>query len=156
MSISNNKIRFYIYAIALMPMIALIASGLVMLKYHTGSPAESLIWGLDGHFWHSFHQVTAIITTILIILHLFVKTNWVNNLLRFKIKGRFKLSNTILFVVFTLCVLTAYGSWLIFADPKISDLLLGIHNKIGLLLIVMFGIHIWNYRKQIINQFKKW
>lgn len=155
MSISISKIRFYVYAIALLPMVILLGTGVIMLKYHTGAPAESLFWGQNGHFWHTFHQVIAIITTLLILLHLFVKTKWVNNLLKFKVKGRFKLSNTILFVVFSLCMLTAYGSWLIFDDPDISAILVGIHNKIGLLLIIMFGIHIWNYRKQIINQFKK-
>lgn len=155
MSKSVSKIRFYIYAIALLPMVILLGTGLIMLKYHTGAPSQSLFWGQDGNFWLSFHKLMAVITTFLISLHLLVKTNWLKNFFKFKVKGRFKFSNTFLFIVFLLCMLTAFSSWLIFGDSDISGLLRGIHNKIGLLLIVLFGIHIWNYRKQIIKQFKK-
>lgn len=155
MSKSVSKTRFYIYIIALLPMLVLLGTGLIMLNYHTGAPVESLFWGQDGHFWISFHQIIALITTFFISLHLIVKTNWLKNLLKFKVKGRFKFSNTFLFIVFLLCMLTAFSSWLIFGDSDISGLLRGIHNKIGLLLIVLIGIHIWNYRKQIIKQFKK-
>jgi len=154
MNKSRSKIRFYIYACAFLPFVLLILTGLIMLKYHTGAAVESLYLGQDGHFWLSFHKAIALITTLLILLHLFVKTNWVKNLLQFQVKGGFKISNILLFVVFSLCMLTAMSSWLLFDDSTISTLLRGIHNKIGLLLIILFGIHIWNYRKLIISQFK--
>lgn len=155
MNISKTKTRFYIYAIALLPFILLLATGVILLKYHTGALPESMIMGQDAHFWFPFHRVTAVITTLLILLHLFVKTDWVKNLFLFKLKGRFKAANIILFVVFLLCSLTALNSWLIFDGTDIAENLRGIHNKLGLLLIIMFAIHIWNYRKVIITQLKK-
>jgi len=155
MNISKTKTRFYIYAIALLPFILLITTGVIMLKYHTGAPVESIIIGLDGHSWMTFHKIISVISMLLILLHLFVKTDWVKNLFLFKLKSKFKAANIILFVVFFLCSLTALCAWLIFGGTATAQLLVGIHNKLGLLLILLFVIHIWNYRKVIISQFKK-
>lgn len=155
MSNSITRTRFYIYAVALLPFILLLSTGVILLKYHTGAPIESLTWGYDRQFWLSFHKLISVITALLILLHLFVKTDWVKNFFRFKVKGRFKTSNIFLFIIFTLCLLTAYSSWLIFSEAHISGMLRGIHNKLGLLLIFLFGIHIWNYRKLIVTQFLK-
>ena len=155
MNSSKIKTRFYIYALAFLPVMLLLGTGIIMLNYHTGTPKETFIMGFNGYDWLSFHKVISVITTPLILLHLFVKTDWVKRLFTFKVKGAFKKSNIILFIVFLLCFLTAIGSWLIFDGTDIASSLRGVHNKFGLLLIVMFGIHIWNYRKQIINQFKK-
>ncbi len=149
-----SKTRFYIYAIALLPFILLLGTGAIMLKYHTGAPNESIFMGLNGYEWLSFHKFVSVITAPLILLHLFVKTDWVKRLFLFKVKGRFKKSNIILFVVFFLCLITATGSWLIFDGTDIAGSLRGVHNKFGLLLIVMFGIHLLNFRKLIINKFK--
>ncbi|MFA9391150.1 MAG: hypothetical protein ACERKD_15175 [Prolixibacteraceae bacterium] len=150
-----NKTRFYIYTIGLLPFVLLLFTGVILVKYHTGAAPESTVLGGDAHFWFSFHKVIAVITIPLILLHLFVKTDWVKSLLRFKVKGRFKTTNSILFVVFVLCSLTALVSWLIIDDPAISGNLGGIHNKFGILLIILFVIHVWNYRKRIIAQFKQ-
>ena len=155
MNKSSTKIRFMIYAIALIPFILLLGTGVVLLKYHTGSPLESTFMGCDAHFWFPFHKLTAVISTLLILLHLFVKTDWVRNLFLFKPKGGFKTSNIILFIVFLFCSLSALSSWLIFDGDDMAELLKGVHNKLGLLLIVMFVIHLWNYRKVIVSQVKK-
>ncbi|MRT92595.1 hypothetical protein [Ancylomarina sp. 16SWW S1-10-2] len=155
MNKSANKIRFTIYAIALIPLILLLGTGVVLLKYHTGSPLESSVMGCNAHFWFPFHKLTAVISTFLILLHLFVKTDWVKNLFLFKLKGGFKTSNIILFIVFLFCSLSALSSWLIFDGDDMAEFLRGIHNKLGLLLIVMFAIHLWNYRKVIVSQVKK-
>ena len=155
MNKSNSKIRFYIWATALVPMILLLGTGLILLKYHAGASVDSLVLGQDGHFWHSFHTLVAIISTLMVVLHLFVKTNWMRNLLTFKLKGRFKVANVLLFVIFLLCSCTAFSSWLIFGNADISVLLRGLHNKFGLLLIVLFLIHIWNYRKVILSYLRK-
>jgi hypothetical protein len=79
---------------------------------------------------------------------LFVKTDWVKRFFVLKLKGAFKASNISLFVVFVLCVFTGFGTGII------SSKLEGIHNKFGLLLIGLFIMHIWNYRKVIIKQFR--
>ncbi|PKQ64500.1 hypothetical protein BZG02_06750 [Labilibaculum filiforme] len=155
MSKSANKIRFTIYAIAFIPFILLLATGVILLKYHTGAPLESTVMGWNAHYWFSFHKLTAVLSILLILLHLFVKTDWVKNLLLSKLKARFKASNIILFIVFIICSLTALCSWLIFDGANIAELLRGIHNKLGLLLIVMFVIHLWNYRKVIVSHCKE-
>lgn len=154
MNISVNKTCFYIYAIALLPFIILLATGGILLKYHTGASLDSTLMGLDAHFWFPFHKILAIISTPLILLHLFVKTNRVKKLFTLKFKDKFKISNLLLFVTFSLCMLTAFSAAFIFPDTDIAKILGGIHIKLGLLLLFIFVIHIWNYRKVIINQFR--
>lgn len=152
---SKSKTRFYIYTIAFLPIMLLLTSGVIMLYYHTGAPKENLIMMQDGYFWLAFHKTVSMVCTPLILLHLFVKTNWVNNFFRFKLKGKFKTSNIVLFLTYFICLLTAIGSWWVFTDNGIANSLRGVHNKIGILLIIVFCIHIWNYRRVIINQLKK-
>ena len=53
---SKGNTRFYIYTLAFLPFILLLASGLILLKYHTGSAPESKVIGFDGHFWMTFHK----------------------------------------------------------------------------------------------------
>lgn len=152
---SRGKTRFYIYTIAFLPYILLLSSGVIMLYYHTGAPKEALIIAQDGYFWLAFHKTVSMVCTPFILLHLFVKTNWVKTFFLFKLKGKFKTSNIVLFLAYFICLFTAIGSWLIFSDDEIASSLRGVHNKIGILLIVVFCIHIWNYRWVIINHLKR-
>ena len=145
---SRTKIRFYIYISALLPLIILAVTGVVLLKYHSGAPAESTVMGVDSVVWQSVHNICAVAVALLVILHLFIKTDWVKRFFTSRIKGAFKVSNAILFVVFFLCVITAIASVLI------TNEIGGIHNKLGLILIMFFILHLWNYRKIIINHFK--
>ena len=149
MNKSKGNTRFYIYAVAFLPFILLLASGLILLKYHTGAASESIVLGFDGHFWKAFHKLSAFIATPLVLLHLIVKTSWVKRLFTLQLKGAFKTSNILLFVLFLLCFLSGFGSAII------SNQLGGIHNKFGLLLLILFLIHLWNYQNVIINQLKK-
>lgn len=149
MSKKGNNMRFYIYTIAFLPFSLLLASGIILLKYHTGAQAEETVMGQNAYFWFPFHKISAILSTLLIGLHLFVKTNWVQSLFRLRIKGGYKKANIFLFVVFLLCVFTGFGSDLV------SARLGGVHNKLGLVLFILFLIHLWNYRKVIINHFSK-
>ena len=147
--------QVYIYAIAFLPIIILLGTGVVMLNYHTGTHKDSLIIGLNGYDWFSFHKVMCVISTPLILLHLFVKTNWVKDLLTFNVKGRFKIPNILLFVLFLACLLTSTFSWLVFNRTEIADMLRGIHNKLGILLIILFIMHLINYSKTIIVRTKQ-
>jgi hypothetical protein len=152
---SRGKIRFYIYASAFLPFILLLSSGAIMLYYHTGAPKEALILAKDGHFWLAFHKTVSIVCTPFILLHLFVKTNWVKNFFLFKLKGRVKTSNIVLFLAYSICLFTAIGSWLVFSDNDIASLMKGVHNKVGILLLFIFCIHVWNYRITILIQIKR-
>ena len=155
MKSSKAKTRYYIYAIALLPMLLLLGSGIVMLNYHTGAPVESTVLGFDGHAWMLFHRVVAVISSVLILLHLSIKTDWLKRLFTFNIKGKFKVSNILIFVFFLLSFLTAFLSWLVFPDTNVAQLLRGIHNKLGLVLIVLFLLHLFNYYRHLIELTKK-
>lgn len=63
--------------------------------------------------------------------------------------------NLALFILFFLCALTGLLAWLVFNDSKLGEALRGLHTKLGLLLIIFFGIHIGNYFKWLLNMTKK-
>lgn len=155
MNIPTNKSRFYIYILALLPFILLCITGIILIKYHNGATPDTTVWGLDAHAWFPIHKITSLVTVLMILLHLFVKTNWVRRFFTFQVKGAFKTSNIILFIVFILCSITALLAWFVFGDTNVAMALGGIHNKLGLILIIVFLIHLWNYRKVILSQFKK-
>ncbi len=154
MKSSKAKTRYYIYAIALLPVLLLLGSGIVMLNYHTGAPVESAVLGFDGHAWILFHRVVAVSSSVLILLHLTIKTDWLKRLFTFNIKGKFKVSNILIFVFFMASLLTAFLSWLVFPESDVAGLLRGIHNKLGLILIVLFVLHFFNYIKVILSMTK--
>lgn len=152
---SKSNIRFYIYVIAFLPMVLLMATGMIMLEYHTGTPVESLVLGLNGHDWLLFHKIVSVIGIMLIALHLAVKTDWLKRLFTFKMKAKFKITNILIFVFFLLSFITALLSWLVFPNTEIAELLKGIHNKLGIGLIVLFVIHMVNYFKLMKGMIKK-
>jgi hypothetical protein len=152
---SNSEIRYYIYAIALFPVLLLLFTGIIMLNYHTGTPVETTVIGLDGHDWMLFHRIVAVISSVLVAMHLIVRTDWLKRFFSFKLKGKFKTANILIFVFFFLAFLTSFLSWLVFPNTDIAQLLRGIHNKLGLALIVLFIIHLVNYFKVIVNMTRK-
>jgi len=151
----KSKIRFYIVAIALLPFVLLLVTGAFMLIYHTGKPYESKAMGLDGHDWLMFHQIMSVIVIPMIILHLTIKTDWLKRLFCFQLKGKFKVSNLLIFVFFMLSFLSSFFSWLIIQDPDIANLLRGIHNKLGMVLLILFVIHLVHYSKMMVNMTKE-
>lgn len=155
MKTSKSNIRFYIYAIAFLPMVFLMATGMIMLEYHTGTPLESFVLGLNGHDWLLFHKIVSVIAVVLIALHLSAKTDWLKRFFTFNVKAKYKTTNILIFVFFVLSFITALLSWLVFPDTEIAELLKGIHNKLGLGLMVLFVIHMFNYFKLMKGMVKK-
>lgn len=136
-----------------------------MLYYHGNGNYNLLLYGFDGHTWSLWHKVSSVIMLPLLVLHIFRGrnlfqkgtgwTSWVKNLFTGKIKGRYKRSNVFLFVISFLCISTALASWLIFPGSAVAAGLRGIHNKFGLLFILLCLIHLFNYWRVVVGQVKK-
>lgn len=153
---SSKSIRnYYVDIISFLPFLFLLLTGIIMLAYHGGLPYDNETLGLDGNSWMFIHKTLTIIALPLVILHLALHFNWLKKLFTFKLKNKHRGINVTLFVLFVLCSITALLSWLIFNDSDLGQLLRGLHNKIGILLIVFFAIHLISYTGWILGMTKK-
>lgn len=154
-NISKAQRNYYFDIIMFSPFLLVLVSGLFMLKYHAGAAYSETILGLSGTFWFLFHKVFAVIVVPMVTLHIWWHFYWVKSLSKKKKKGKNNDMNVSLLVLFILCVLTAFLSWLVLADKPAADLLREIHNKLGLALLLFFIIHLKNYLSWLINMSKK-
>lgn len=154
-TISKSTRNYYVDIAMILPFIMLIATGIIMLIYHTGLPYKETTLGLNGYFWTDIHKVFAAISLILISIHLYLHIDWFKKLFTGKLKNKFKKRNLTLVIVFLLTAITSIIPWLILGDTEGAKLFLGIHNKLGLLLIVFFAIHLLGYFKWLTNMTKK-
>ncbi|WP_066631593.1 DUF4405 domain-containing protein [Labilibacter marinus] len=152
---SKAKRNYYVDVIAFIPFLLLLISGIVMLKYHAGAPYESTAMGLSGYVWTNVHKALTIIALPLVVLHLVLHANWLKKLFTFKLKNKNKGINISLFIFFVLCVVTSLLGWLVFPDSDIAGLLLGLHNKLGIVLVVLFVVHVLIYTKWLVKMTKK-
>lgn len=134
--------NYYVDIIAFVPFLFLLISGIVMLKYHSGTSSEVESMGLSGDAWILAHKVLAVISLPIVMLHLVLHVNWFKKLFTLKLKNKHRGINVTLFIFFLLCASTSLLSWLVFADSDTGKLLRGLHNKLGIILLVFFAIHI--------------
>lgn len=153
--LSKSKRNYYIDVAALLPFIMLIITGLIMLAYHTEKPYTELILSKDGGFWLNTHIVFAVITFVIIIIHLSLHINWLSKLVSGKLKNKYWVGNLILLILFLLTTIASALPWLFLDESTISTFLLGVHNKLGLLLIAFFLIHLFRYFNWLVTMTKK-
>ena len=147
--------RCVVNLFSFLPFLFLLITGMIMLMYHAGNPYSLKVLGLDGNDWLFLHKTFTIISLPLIVLHLYQHLDWLKKLFTLSLKNKHKRVNVTLFVVFILCALTSLLSWLIFNDSFIGKALKGMHNKFGMLLIILFVIHIAIYSKSLLKTTKK-
>lgn len=149
--------NFFINIVALLPFLLLLASGIIILRYHGGMDYTNQTWNIDGHNWLEIHRILALIVIPFVGLHLWMHVHWLKTLFNFKKKSKGKNNdlNVALLVVFVLAVSTALLSWLVFKGTPTADLLREIHNKLGLALIFFFMVHLFNYIKWLVTMTKK-
>lgn len=151
---TKSKRNYYIDIVALLPFLLLLFTGVIMLIYHTGKPYCETTMGKDGYFWLDTHIVFAVISFIMIIIHLSLHLNWFKKLFTGKLKNKYWIKNLILVIVFSLTFLTSAIPWLFLDESNTATLMLGIHNKLGLLLTIFFVIHLLSYYKWLLNMTK--
>ncbi len=153
--LSKASQNYFINLISFLPFLFLLVSGLIVLRYHSGTDYEQLSLGINGHLWLKVHRITALVVVPLIVVHLWMHKHWLKSLVTLKTKGKFGGTNMTLFFLFLFCLLTALLAWLVFEDTKLGEALREVHSKLGLLLIVFFVAHISNYYKWLLNMTRK-
>lgn len=138
-----------------LPFVFLLASGLIVLRYHSGTDYRELTFGLNGEVWLQIHRITELFIIPLIIIHLWMHKRWVIRLVTMKTKGKFSGNTVTLFFIFFACAITAWLAWLVLGDSKLGEALRDVHSKLGLLLIVFFVIHLSNHWKWLKTMTRK-
>jgi len=154
-SISKSRRNYYVDIASLLPFLLLLITGIIMLQYHAGKPVLENTLGQNAEFWLPVHVILAIITVILISIHLFLHLSWFEKLFSGKLNNKFWIRNLTLVILFLLTTITSFVPLLILGESNATGLLLGLHNKIGLLLIVFFVIHLYSYFGWLVNMTKK-
>lgn len=153
--LSKTTKNYYIDITAFLPFLLLLITGIIMLVYHTGKPYSETILNLNRAIWLNIHISFAVISFVLITIHLSFHLNWFKKLFSGKRKNKHWIKNLTLLILFFLATITAVFPWLILDENETSNLLLGLHNKIGLLIIIFFIIHLFSYYKWLISMTRK-
>ena len=154
---TSKALRNYIYDLSsITPFVFLLLTGIIVLRYHSGTEQEIRSFGLDGNLWLQIHRIAALIVIPLIIIHLLLHTHWIKDLFKYKLKGKNSGMNLTLFFVFAACAVTALLAWFAFYGKPLSEVLREVHSKLGLLLIFFYIIHVSNYYKWLARMTRKY
>lgn len=147
--------NYIVDMLALLPTLLVIFSGIVLLKYHSGSADAEKALNFTGYFWRDAHAFIGLIMVGIIGLHLAQHLNWFKTLfIKSERRRRWK-RNLTLVVLFTLTVVTGLVQWLFMGDSDSAKLMLGVHNKFGLLMIIFVIIHLITYTDWLVGMTKK-
>lgn len=152
--LSKARRNYYLDIASLLPFLLLLFTGIIMLMYHTGKPYLETTLGRDREFWLNTHIVFGVISFVMTTIHVSLHVNWLKKLFTGKLKNKYWIRNLILLIVFSLTILTSAIPWLILDESNTASMLLGIHNKMGLLLIIFFVVHLLTYSKWLVNMTK--
>ncbi|WP_075602842.1 DUF4405 domain-containing protein [Saccharicrinis aurantiacus] len=148
--LQKAKRNYYVDMASLLPFLLMIFTGIILLGYHAGKSTSQLTLSMSSNFWLNAHIVTSIITIGLVCVHLYQHISWFKKLFIKGGKSKKWIRNLILLILFIATTLTSLIPWLVMEDTSSSKLVLGLHNKFGLLLIIFFVIHVLSYSKWIV------
>ncbi len=155
----KSTIFFYVDTIILSPFILLAISGLlIQINYHAGEMTDTaVVLGLNRYEWLLIHKITAVISIIGLSIHLFLHMSWLKTVF---LKNSYKKPNrntkiTLWLLILAIATaLTGIISWLLApAMTHARHIAIDIHDKIGIILIIIFVLHIINHWKWITYTF---
>lgn len=150
---------FYVNTIIFFPFILLALSGLlIQFNYHLGDMADTaVVLGLNRYEWLLLHKITAVISIIGLSVHLFLHMSWLKTVFfkkLFKKSSRTIKITSWLLILAVATALTGIISWLLApAMTHTRHSAIEIHDKLGILLIILFVLHIINHLKWITYTF---
>ena len=150
---------FYVNTIIFLPFVLLALSGLlIMINYHAGQMTDTaVVLGLNRYEWLLLHKITAVISIIGLSVHLFLHMSWLKTVLMKKLHKKLNQNTKITMWLLILAVATALTgiiSWLL--APAIAHSrhsVIEIHDKMGIILTILFVLHIINHLKWITHTF---
>jgi hypothetical protein len=143
--------RLFIY-LRLLSFLTLGISGLTMF-FAFQEDIFSPFLGMNKSKWLDIHMTAAVTTILLVAYHVLLHWTWVENVIFRKatkkpnkqIIGR-RRNNSWFMVFFSLSFLTGFLGWMLHDDCTYC---LYIHEKSGLILILIFLTHLYKHRKNL-------
>ena len=142
---SNKTILFT----TLIAFLVMAISGLVMFFMFQESSLNYFL-GMKKAGWMNVHNIAGVFTVILIAYHVAMRWGWIENIIlrKKKIKlskemiGR-RRNNTWFLLFFSLSFSTGFLSWIMGSD---CEYCLEIHDKLGVVLVLIFLVHFYKHR----------
>jgi hypothetical protein len=140
------RANFYVNLAALVPFMVTIATGMVLqFQYHMHHlPDDALVLGLGRHGWLTLHKISAVTSLACILHHCAHHWRFIVTVTKKKLYLKNMSAGIVsyyLFLVFVPTALTAMASW-IFLKGHARFMLVEVHDKLALLLIVIFAVHL--------------
>lgn len=134
---------------------------LIQFEYHMGHHGEIdtgyRVLGIDYSGWSGIHQASAVVVSILMILHIVLDWKWYETIMRKKHLLAKNKQVITLAAVFALVALTGYVPWLVKMaggpDPT-RKLFIEIHDKLVFVLFVYLILHVIRRFKWFVAAFK--
>lgn len=142
----KTRLNFIINLGLMISGLIVIFSGLlIQIYYHMGDfRLSELVLGLNHKIWLLIHIISSIVFTLLMVHHVTVLWKWYKGVIKKKLYSKNK-QVLILLGIWILVTLTGFIPCIsnYYFDQNIfTFLLIEIHDKIGLLFCVYFGIHL--------------
>jgi hypothetical protein len=157
---TKTAINYWVNVSSLLPFILLIITGLILqANYHfSHKPEEYEVFSMNKKYWLLLHKIFALISTPIIFFHLALHFRWIKNLFMNKIssKGNKIVRTTkVLLILYFLTFITSMVSWLFLEDPHAKRMIIELHDKIALIIIIYFTIHIIQHFKWLVKNTQK-
>lgn len=144
----------YVNAIILLPFIILAFSGLLIQhSYHLEHMADTtVVLGMNRYGWLLLHKITAVISVAGVSVHVFLHINWLKAVF---LKKLYKNPNRKIKITLWLLILSVFTAltglypWLLAPTAHIRHDFIEIHDKTGIILSILFIMHIVNHWKWI-------
>lgn len=140
--------------------IAIVLSGFILQsQYHMGHHGEIIttdkVWSFDYFQWSFFHKISAILFSILVIIHLLLHDKWVKTVITKKLFRRNR-QILILLLLFIVTTITGFIAWFysLLNDIMCRKICIEIHDKITLFLFLFLLLHILKRKNWFLNRFK--
>lgn len=163
MDIINKAARFkkstaliYVNAIIFFPFLILAFSGLLLQhSYHLEHMAGTVsVLGLNRSGWLLLHKITAVLSAAGVSMHVSLHMNWLKAVFLKKLykKPNWNIQITLwLLILAAVTILTGIYPWLFAPTAQIRHGFIEIHDKMGILLAILFILHKLNHWKWIIR-----
>ena len=151
----SNKI--IILFSTLIAFLVMAISGLIMFFMFQESSLNYFL-GMKKAGWMNVHNIAGVFTVILIAYHVALRWEWIENVILRKKKmtlnkemiGR-RRNNTWFLLFFSLTFSTGFLSWIMSGD---CEYCLEIHDKLGIVLFLIFLMHFYKHRKSFARKKK--
>lgn len=151
----SNKI--IILLSTLVAFLVMAISGLVMFFMFQESSLNYFL-GMKKAGWMNVHNISGVFAVILIAYHVAIRWVWIENVILRKKKmtlskemiGR-RRNNTWFLLFFSLTFSTGFLSWIMGGD---CEYCLEIHDKLGVVLFLIFLVHFYKHRKSFSRKSK--